>query len=66
MFIDAVMNEFASAIKVSIAQALNDLYARFRAAAEGGTDDAIDFEKELGHSGCAHTTYFAWARRAAP
>jgi hypothetical protein len=63
VFIDAAMNEFANAMKVWLAQGLTELYAGFRAAAGGTTDDAIDLEKELGHSGCAQTTYFAWACR---
>jgi hypothetical protein len=59
------MKELANAMKAFLAQAFSEMNARFRAAAGGGADDAIEFEKELRESGFAGTTYFAWARRTA-
>jgi len=59
------VNAMAEATRKPTAQMYTDMNARFRAAAGGGADDAIDFEKVLRESGFAATIYFAWARRTA-
>jgi hypothetical protein len=65
VFVDPAVNAMAEATRKPTAQMCTDMNARFRAAAGGGADDAIDFEKELRESSLAGTTYFAWARRTA-
>jgi hypothetical protein len=59
------MNVLGEALKNTTAQAFSDLDARLRAAAPGATRDAIDFNKELGQSGCGVVMYFVRARRVA-